>query len=127
VVAVPDPPPPPPVFGDIWQTGLYETLRHWAAVECPDDLKAAVKRWCLYARQYTQMRRFRTWRTDFRRKQEAEDLLVLARLDVDAFFRQHPLKPPDDGGDGEFIASPPPLALPYGCVDAAPVPELCDA
>ena len=47
------------------------------------------------------MRRFRTWRTDFRRKQEAETLCVLARLDVNAFFRRH--RPDEDGREADIV------------------------
>jgi hypothetical protein len=90
--------------------------------EFPDSFEQAFKRWCSYARRYADTRRFRTWRTDFRRKQDAEDLLVLASLDCDAFFRRHR---PNDGGDGELIMSPPPLALTDGRV--LPERELVDA
>jgi hypothetical protein len=98
---------------DIWSTGLYEALRDHAAEEFPDSLERAFAQLCRYARIYTDTRRFRTWRTDFRRKQEAEDLLVLAQLDVAAFFRRHP---PNDGGWDDVILGPPPLALTDGRV-----------
>jgi hypothetical protein len=96
---------------DIWSTGLYEALRDWAIQEYPDSLQDAFAQLCRYARMYTDMPRFRTWRTDFRRKQEAEDLLVLAQLDVAAFFRRHP---PNGGGWDNVITGPLPLMLTDG-------------
>jgi hypothetical protein len=60
---------------------------------------------------YTDTRRFRTWATDFRRKEEAHTLRVLAQLDVAAFFRRYP---PNDGGWDNVILGPPPLALTDG-------------
>jgi hypothetical protein len=96
---------------DPWTSGLCDTLRNWAAAENPGDLQAAMRQWCRYARRYAEMRRFRTWRTDFRRRREAETLLELALLDVDAFFHRNPLQPPDDDGDDPeppFLALPPP-------------------
>ena len=107
VASAPVPEPPPPA-ADIWQSGLSDTLRDWAAEEYPDNLEAAFTRWCFYARLYTDTPRFRTWRTDFRRVQEAEALLVLAQLDPTAFFRRHR---PNDGGWDDVTLGPPPLAL----------------
>ena len=50
------------------------------------------------------MRRFRTGSTDFRRKDEAETLRVLARLDVGTFFRRHrPNDGDDDGGEADIV------------------------
>ena len=106
VASAPDPDPLP--AADIWHSGLCNTLRDWAIAECPDDFEAAFSRWCSYARLYTDMPRFRTWRTDFRRAQEAEALLVLAQLDPTAFFRRHR---PNDGGWDDVTLGPPPLAL----------------
>ena len=93
---------------DIWSTGLYEALRDRAAEEHPGNFEDAFRAFCRYARIYTDMPRFRTWRTDFRRVQEAEALLVLAQLDPTAFFRRHR---PNDGGWDDVTLGPPPLAL----------------
>jgi hypothetical protein len=102
---------------DIWSTGLYEALRDRAAEEHPGNFEDAFRAFCRYARIYTDMPRFRTWRTDFRRHDEAVTLHVLSRLDVNDFFRRH--RPNDDGDD-----YPPPLATE---LDSASVRELADA
>jgi hypothetical protein len=114
VTGKPEPPaqvssPTPPC--DIWSSDirLYGTLFSWACAEEPDSLVRAFRQLCRYARFYTSMRRFRTWSTDFRRKDEAHALRVLSQLDVDAFFRRWPLSSPKGGGDdGELTAEPQP-------------------
>jgi hypothetical protein len=92
-------------------------LRDAAIALHRDDFEAAFRAWCDYARGTVRWPGFRRWSTDFRRRDDAETLRVLAALDVDDFFRRHPLSPPK--GDGGF--EPPSLA------PDLPEPELIDA
>jgi hypothetical protein len=69
-------------------------LRQWAADEYPNDLEAAFRRWCFYARWHGGTMRFKLWASDFRNQQDAAALRVLAAMDPDAFFRRHPCGPP---------------------------------
>jgi hypothetical protein len=70
-------------------------LKSWACEENPDDLKAAFRALCRYARIYADpdTMSFKLWASDFRNLADAEALRVLARMDPDAFFHRHPVEP----------------------------------
>jgi hypothetical protein len=75
---------------------LYGRLRDWACQEYPDDLEKAFRKLCGLARLWADpsTMQFKLWASDFRNRDDAEALRVLSRMDVNAFFRRHPVEPP---------------------------------
>jgi hypothetical protein len=61
-----------------------------AAARFPDSFERAFRWLCDLARFYVSTRRFRTWATDFRRREDADILRALAELDVDDFLLDAP-------------------------------------
>jgi hypothetical protein len=89
--------------------GLYEFLRSTAAALYPNDFELAFRQLCAFAGDIVRRKKFERWASGLGHEDDAKALRVLGRMDVDDFFRRHPVRPPDNGGDE---LAPPPLFTP---------------